>query len=246
MNAPSTVFQQRATILLGLGFVLSVLINVMLFAAAKTFYTREAKFRLNPTGTPSFRENGSPNQPSVLLLGDSRAAHWKEFSATKYHSINGGVGNETTAQIRLRAVQAIERAKPSVMVIEAGINDLKAIPLMPTKQREIEAACVANITAMVNQGRDRGAMVVVLSVLPAGKVGLAQSLVWSDAVGESVKTVNRALAEWCRSESNVRFVDLNSEVQAGRDYVDTLHFNEAFYQRVTPLVIEEIEAVRKK
>ena len=233
-------------VILGLGLAVSLMVNVVLFSVAKTFYTREAKFRLHPTGSPSFLESGDAHLPVVLLLGDSRVAHWKDFAPNKYHSINGGVGNETTAQITLRATQAIDHAKPSVVVIEAGINDLKVIPLMPAKQRVIEAECVCNIIAMVKAGRDRGATVVVLSVLPAGKVGLAQSLVWSDAVGESVEAVNRKLAEWCRSELGVRFVDLSSEVQVGRDYVDTLHFNEAFYQRVTPLVVEGIEAVRKK
>ncbi len=231
---------------LGIGLIASLAINAVLFVAAKTFYTREAKFRLHPTGIPSFLETGATGLPTVLLLGDSRIAHWREFEPALYHVVNGGVGNETTAQIRLRTEQAIGHSKPSVIVIEAGINDLKVIPLMPGKQREIEGDCVGNIMSMVGAGRARGAAVVVLSVLPAGKVGLAQGLVWSDAVGESVKAVNRMLAERCRNDSKICFVDLGAETDVGRDYVDTLHFNEAFYRRITPLVVEGIRAACKE
>ena len=233
-------------ILLGLGFAFSLVINAVLFDAAKTFYTREAKFRLHPTGTPTFLETGASELPSVLLLGDSRMAHWKEFAPASYHAVNAGVGNETTAQIWLRAGRDIDHVEPAVVVIEAGINDLKVIPLMPSKQKEIENDCINNIMSMVEAGRKHGALVVVLSVLPAGEVGLAQRLVWSDAVGESVKMVNLGLAARCHNDAGVRFVDLGTEVQAGRDYVDTLHFNAAFYRRITPLVVGAIEAMHKK
>ena len=100
--------------------------------------------------------------------------------------------------------------------------------------------------ALTRLGRERGAVVVMLSVFPAGKVEWAQRLVWSDAVGESVIMVNRMLAEKCAGDPSVRFLDLSAEPHVGRDYVDTLHFNEAFYRRVTPLVVEGIESLRRK
>ena len=224
----------------------SVAANVLLYDAAKTFYTREAKFRLHPSGTPSFVATGAEALPRVLLLGDSRVAHWKEFAPDLFHAINAGVGNETTAQIGLRAEAGIKHAQPAVIVIEAGINDLKVIPLMPAKQKEIVDECVNNIMSMERAGREHGAFVVVLGVFPAGKVEGAQRLVWSDAVGESVTMVNRMLAERCVGDPSVRFLDLSAEPHVGRDYVDTLHFNEAFYRRITPLVVDGIESVRRK
>ncbi|HEX2750972.1 MAG TPA: hypothetical protein VHM91_23395, partial [Verrucomicrobiales bacterium] len=150
------------------------------------------------------------------------------------------------AQIVLRAKDAIQRVKPSAIVLQAGINDLKSIPLMPDSQKQIEDDCVDHLIALVKLGRESGAAVVLLSVLPAGKVDWSRWLVWSGAVAESVQTVNRRLEERCRGEASVRFLNLSPEVQLERDYVDTLHFNEAFYDRISPAVLTAVhEALGK-
>ena len=179
------------------------------------------------------------------MLGDSRMGMWKDFAPDQVHAFNAGVGNETTAQIGLRARAAVERVKPSVIVIEAGINDLKAIPLLPHAQRKIEDDCVEHLMGLVKLGRESGAAVVVMSVLPAGRVEWSRRLVWSAAVAESVQAVNRKLAARCLGDTSVRFLNLSPEVQA-RDYVDTLHFNAGFYARISPMVVQAIDEVRAR
>lgn len=230
-----------ATWTLWTGFAISAALNVGLFQAAKMFYTREAKFRLHPTGVPSFKETGPEGAPRVLLLGDSRCAQWPEFASQKYRVINGGVGNETTAQIQLRAAEGIAKARPAIVVIEAGINDLKTIPLMPEREHEIVADCVMNLMRLVRVSRDAGASVLVLSVLPAGRVELSRRLVWSDAVARSVVKVNRLLLEQCSSKTRVSFLDVTSHISVDRDYKDTLHFAPTFYARILPPVEKVID-----
>ncbi|MBL9144228.1 MAG: hypothetical protein JNM99_11170 [Verrucomicrobiaceae bacterium] len=223
------------------GLSVSMAVNVGLFQAAKTFYAREAKFRLHPTGVPSFRETGPEAAPRVLLLGDSRCAQWPEFALQKYRVINGGVGNETTAQIRLRSADAIATARPAVVVIEAGINDLKIVPLMPGRENEVVDDCVMNLMKLVRTTRNGGASVLVLSVLPAGRVELSRRIVWSDAVGRSVTAVNKRLAELCVSDPQVMFVDVTQHIVVERDYKDTLHFTPAFYSLISPDVEEGLD-----
>ena len=196
-----------------------------------------------PVGIPSFAETGPGASPRVLMLGDSRIAQWKVFSPERIHAFNAGVGNETTAQISLRMGDALRQIKPAVIVIEAGINDLKTIQLMPKAQREIEDNCVNHILSWVQMGRESGAAVVVVSVLPAGKVEWSRWLLWSNAVGDSTQNVNRKLEERCRGQAHVQFLDLSSEVQVEQDYIDTLHFNVGFYERISPRVIKAIDEV---
>ena len=238
--------QKRLTVVLALIALLALTGNVILYRLAKSFYTREALVRLKPAGTPSFAETGPAALPRVLMLGDSRIAQWKVLAADSVHAFNAGVGNETTAQILLRAQNAIQRVKPSVIVLQAGINDLKTIPLMPDSQKQIEDDCVDHLMTLVKLSRESGAAVVVMSVLPAGKVEWSRWLVWSGAVAESVQTVNRRLEERCRGDASVRVLDLTPEVQPERDYVDTLHFNEAFYDRISPMVVKAVNGVPGK
>jgi lysophospholipase L1-like esterase len=223
------------------GLAISVALNVGLFQAAKTFYTREAKVRLHPIGVPSFKESGPEGAPRVLLLGDSRCAQWPDLALRQYRVINGGVGNETTAQIQLRSAEALATARPAIVIVEAGINDLKAIPLLPERESEIVHDCVANLMRLVRASRDAGASVVVLSVLPAGRVELSRQLVWSDAVARSVVEVNRLLLEQCSSHSRVLFLDVTSHISVDRDYKDTLHFNPDFYARISPIVEKVVD-----
>ncbi len=68
--------------------------------------------------------------------------------------------------------------------------------------------------------------------------------VWSDAVAAAVKEVNRRLAARVSTDPGIRFVDLTGEVLS-LDYVDTLYFNPAFYQKIQPRVIAEITALSK-
>lgn len=235
---------KKALIILAvLAFIASLVANVLLADAAKTFYRREAAFRLHPSGMPSFEQSGAFNLPRVLLLGDSRMAHWTTFMPAKYCAINGGVGNETTAQILLRAKDAIKKSNPAVVVIQAGINDLKVIPVLPAKEKEITDDCAVHLMELAKTARDSGAAVVVLGVLPAGKVDWTRWLVWSDAVNNSVKTVNNTVAAACQGAPRTAFLDLSGEASVGRDYVDTLHFNTAFYQRITPMVGAKIDVL---
>ena len=238
--------RKHLTTLFALLALVALIGDIVLYRTAKHFYTREQIVRLEPTGTPSLAETGPRTLPRVLMLGDSRIWQWKVFATDRVHAFNAGVGNETTAQIGLRAKEAIERVKPSVIVIEAGINDLKTIPLMPDLQKKIEDDCVDHLMGLVKLGRASGAAVVVMSVLPAGKVEWARRPVWSEAVAEAVQTVNRRLEERCRGDASVRFLDLSSEVQVGRDYVDTLHFNAGFYERISPTVVKAIDEVQGK
>ena len=221
-----------------LALLLSVAGNVILYRTAKTFYTREAKFRLNPVGTPSFATSGNNSAPVLLLLGDSRCAQWPPRDTMDFQVANGGVGNETTAQILWRTKAALEKIKPAVVVIQAGINDLKAIPLLPDRQTEITDRCVSNLTAIADACHQHGAKVIMLSILPAGPVELSRRLVWSDAVAEATGAVNERLAEHFKVHSEARFLDLTHQVSANADYIDTLHFNAAFYERITPQVTQ--------
>jgi lysophospholipase L1-like esterase len=231
--------------LIGLLLLTSLAANGVLFRLAKQFYTRESAVRLQPAGQGPYPVSGDSTKPTLLLLGDSRIEQWKTFPFASWQVMNAGVGNETTAQILLRADDALAAAKPGIVLLQAGINDLKSVPLMPERQAQITSACVENLLELVQRSRARGARVILLSVLPAGRVAWARRLVWSGAVAEAVKEVNHQLAARTQGDAMVHFIDLTAYVQAD-DYVDTLHFNQAFYAKVLPLIAPAMTAAGRK
>jgi lysophospholipase L1-like esterase len=204
--------------------VTSLAANVALFLVARNFYTRESQVRLHPIGSGPWPTTGHPGHPGILLMGDYRIRQWNNFTCPDHRIINAGLDNETTAQILLRTSEALTTSDPAVVVIQAGINDLKRIPLMPDRNEEITSSCLDNLMEMAARSRATGAHTVMLSVLPAGRVEWTRRPVWSDAVAVAVKEVNRRLAARVSTDPGIRFVDLTDEV-AGLEYVDTLHFN---------------------
>jgi lysophospholipase L1-like esterase len=216
-----------------IALLISGAMNVALFLAAKDFYTREAKFRLSPVGIPSFKSIGSEQASPMLLLGDSRIANWPEVPLEHFRTINGGVGNETTAQIRLRTNSALVTFKPSVVVIQAGINDLKVIPLTPLKKQAIVDSCVTNLKGMAEMALEAGSKVLILSVWPAGRVNLTRRLVWSGDVEETVNEVNRQLSQSFQGDRRVGYLDLSEQIDKDRHYLDTLHFKPDFYSLIS-------------
>lgn len=225
--------------------VASLIANVIFYFAAKSFYIREARARLHPTGAPPYPVSGNADQPSILLLGDSRVAQWP-LESELFRVTNAGIGNETTAQICLRAKDALNAAKPACVVIESGINDLKTIPLFPGQREIIKQNCTDNILKLVDQATAVGAKVLVLSILPTSKPEFIRRLVWSDEIARAVTSVNQELKAKLANVPNARFLDLTDQVVTETDFVDTLHFTPSFYRKISPMVLELIEAQIKR
>ena len=78
-------------------------------------------------------------------------------------------------------------------MVEAGINDLKAIPLLPRRRDQIVSDCKANLRQIVRRSREGGAVVIVSTIFPPGKVPLERRMVWSPEIEKAVEEVNSEL-----------------------------------------------------
>ena len=72
--------------------------------------------------------------------------------------MNRGVFGQTTAQVLGRFDAHAAPLLPRVVVLQVGINDLKAIPLLPHRRDEIVADCKANLREIVRRSTDAGAI----------------------------------------------------------------------------------------
>ena len=170
---------------------LSVYANRMLWQRAKEYYISVNATRLNPVGLKAFADSEIPAQSEltrVVFFGDSRAASWPtpvwedQNLATENLAIESaeffyrGLGAQTSVQTLQRFQADVAPLQPDVVVIQVGINDIKAIGLFSTQTSKILSEVVDNIEQLVAQAEATGAIVVLSSIFPTGEVTWARRL----------------------------------------------------------------------
>ena len=154
--------------------------------------------RLDPAGLEAYAVERAKSPPAglpvLVLFGDSRAAMWPTPGAlTGYTVVNRGVGYQTTAQIALRIDADVAPLRPAVVVLEAGVNDLRTIAEIPARRSRIVADCEANLRLIVDRCRAVAATVIVMSVFDIGDVPVWRQPFWSDDIRAAVREVNAFL-----------------------------------------------------
>lgn len=160
------------------------------FRQAKKFYGELNATRLDPLGLRRFEIPAAPQNPTLIFFGDSRAAQWSEPSWLGGQTLNLGIGAQTSAQILGRFDQHLAPFSPRIVVLQAGINDLKAIPHFPQSEGEIINNCKQNIERIVARCREKKAHVVLTTIFPIGDLPFRRRLFWSDRVDLAIETVN--------------------------------------------------------
>jgi lysophospholipase L1-like esterase len=184
------IFSTFVFVVLGSSFFL----NIFLYGQAKKFYIELNQVRLDPLGLSYYPENHKPttdsNQIYTVFFGDSRAASWISPNISGYKFINRGINAQTSVQASERFDYHIRPLQPNIVVIQIGINDLKTISLFPDRKKLIVATCQSNIKRIVEETRKLGAVTIVTTIFPVGKVPLERKPFWSDGIDKSIQEVN--------------------------------------------------------
>ena len=228
-----------------LGLLLTLLVvslsaNVMLWRAAYDFYVRLNALRLDPFETEQYARSPhhtDDGRPLVVFFGDSRAYQWTCPPMPQYAYLNRGIGGQSSAQVLGRFDAEIGGWRPAVIVVQAGVNDLKMIPLRPAQKTQLLANCQRNLRELVARAEATGARVIVTTIFPVGDLPVTRKpfgrLFRSDEVAAAIADVNQALLT-CASD-RVRILDAHAiladtrgKVQP-RYQIDWLHINQAGY-----------------
>lgn len=227
-----------------------ILVATLMLAGwtARARYEDLLRQRIWPVVAPatSVRESEpASSKPTVMLLGDSRMAEWGLPRLARWRVVNGGAGGLTTGQIRLRVAGLLDEFHPDAVVLQVGINDLKFLGLRPELSATVVSLAASNLTAVVNECVARHCRVLVLETWPPGRPTLARLPVWSRAIPASVGELNERLRAADAPERRVRVVDLFklAGLNPGPEsFRDTLHFVPAVYERLTPVLENELDA----
>jgi lysophospholipase L1-like esterase len=173
-------------------------------------------------GTPAFKSpieappNGSGNV-------ESQYAHWLMQAHADWQVLNRGVNGERTDEIRARFVRDAAQAKPAVVVIIAGVNDVYQGRSAESAERELEA--------MYDLARAAKIAVVAGSIIPF-------NVATADQNGR-MHAINDWIRRYAESHAgNVVFCDTRAAVAApGRSdrlvsSPDDLHPSPAGYKQM--------------
>ncbi|MEL6556283.1 MAG: GDSL-type esterase/lipase family protein [Cyanobacteria bacterium J06621_11] len=242
------------TLLLGL----SVTLNRMLWKRATLYYKESNATRLDPIGLKAFETTDMSEDRSkegaltrVVFVGDSRAASWPSPVMSGYEFVNRGIGSQTSTQVLQRFSAHVTPLRPDVVVIQVGINDIKTIGLFPEQASEILSDVRSNILQLINQSEAAGAVVILSSILPPGRITLARRPFWSDEIDMAVVDVNaylQAIATASDEDSIIWFdgygAIVDSQGRMKRAYrADELHLNEAGYAALNQAFVEQFQSL---
>lgn len=172
----------------------SVALNFFLYGQLQKYYIELSQVRLDPLGLSFYTQNPKLNDKEdiqrVVFFGDSRAAEWPAPKIEGYEFVNRGVGGQTSAQTSQRFNYHLKDLGADIVVIQVGINDLKAIPIMSDHRNVIIDLCRGNIRQMVEDAKTLGATVIVTTIFPVGEVPIIRKPVWSDDIAQAIYEVN--------------------------------------------------------
>jgi len=210
-------------------------LNLLLLLLWRADDRRLQTLRLDPLGLSAFPSPTPPAQPPVIVFyGDSRAAAWEAPAIPGVTILNRGISGQTTAQILGRFEAHIAPLDPQIIVIQAGINDLKNISLFPEQEDAIIQSCKDNLQRIVQRSLDSGAHVILTTIFPLGELPLTRRLLWSTTVATAITEVNVYLRTLAAPQVTIfESGDLLTDPQSGsvksQYSLDSLHLNPAGY-----------------
>ena len=196
-----------------------------------------------PPFPPNREARCSSGGGPIILVGDSRVSRWPGRLFSDPRILNQGIAGETALRMATRYDEDVLSRCPDAILIASGINDLVGASFMG----DAEASRVADrvgqtLIALAEQGARTGARVYVATIIPPGEPGPVRRLLWSWTIVEHVRRVNDVLRAhaWPGSVMLIDFAARLDPDRAGtvrpEFRADTLHINEAGYERLMNLV----------
>ncbi len=233
-------------------FVLLGLLALACGAIALRAYWLEridaANLRLDPNGLNAYLESSRPQTAArvLVLFGDSRARDWPDPMLPNTLAINRGVNGQSSAQIAARLQKHVLSLQPDVVVIQAGVNDLRQIAQFPESEADITRRCIENLRASVITLRARNVTVVLTTVFPASPYPSMRIFGWSDRVDSAIATVNTALRDMAAADPGIVLLDAAAQLSENgvvkRTYArDMLHLNATGYAVLNAVLRDHLQ-----
>jgi lysophospholipase L1-like esterase len=221
-------------------FSLSLVVSGVLFGQLRKLRQENFAVRLDPLGR-SVYEKTNASEGAIVFFGDSRAKAWTLPNLPGRVCLTRGVGRQTTAQVRARLEKDVLRLKPSCVVLECGINDLRTLPLFPERRSALRDDCLENIRVMVAALKQNHVRVVLCTIFPVRTPKPWQEPFWSGDIQGLTKEINNELRKLAGDgvqvlETEPLLADPSGQVSAELA-LDHLHLNAAGYAKLNDSLV---------
>lgn len=220
-----------------------VLLFVIVGAGVAGASSREhmpTKFRIvamgdsTTAGTPGWK---SPLEAPPDGAGDqtSQYAYWLMRAHPEWEVLNRGVNGERSDQIHARFERDVIGAKPAVVVIIAGVNDVY--------QGRQASFVTRELRAMYDRAREAGIRVVAGTIIPYNSATPDQNA--------RMHEINRWIRQQAEADPNIDFVDTRAAAAASNDQdrlfesPDGLHPSAEGYRRMAEAVRRVLETIER-
>ncbi|MEZ4714450.1 MAG: GDSL-type esterase/lipase family protein [Caldilineaceae bacterium] len=190
--------------------------------------------------------NGQP--PLILFLGDSRAKAWPA-PALSHPAIflNRGVGFDTSRQVLQRLSAHVTPLRPQIVLLQAGINDCKALLLAPPNHAIMVQETLATLRQIAEQICEVGAHLVLTTIFPVAAPNTGSNAFWGANQPDAAARVRDAVAQINRGLMALNAADItifdaapllqNTDGWLDPAYArDELHINTAGYQKLNQVL----------
>lgn len=146
----------------------------------------------------------------IVFMGDSITEGWSLSDPNffkKNSFVNRGIGGQTSPQMLLRFKQDAIHLNPSMVIINAGTNDIAENTGPSTTQMIID-----NITSMAEICMKNNIAVALSTILPVFKYSWNENII---NVPEKISNVNRNLKKYSK-DNNIQFIDYYSSMVNGQ------------------------------
>ncbi|GLC25531.1 SGNH/GDSL hydrolase family protein [Roseisolibacter agri] len=236
-----------ALLLAALAF--SIMANVKLWRLVNGLERAAARQALDPIGLEVFAsDRAAATRPAgrrLVMFGDSRVVTWPVLVVPGLEYVNRGIGGQSTAQLVLRYPVDVAPLQPSVVLVQAGVNDLTKLAQFPEERASILRQCKANLARLVTLARADSSRVLLTTIFPRSSAARGGRAAPVDAAIAEVNAYIRTLAG-----PGVRVLDVVPLLVGPDGGVrpefadDSVHLNAAGYEAISRSVLQELELLK--
>jgi|GEM_PF-5338913 len=179
-------------------------------------------------------------RPLMLLTGDSRARDLGTTKIGRYHVENRGIPGQTTAEVLARVGRDMAILKPDLVVVIAGINDLKTSPSGGGPSQA--AAALGEIVAI---GEAMKIPVTLIANWGASEAISLRGIFLPANLPEAIAALNSSIAKLNFSKSAITApmdVILNDDGLVRTEFArDALHLNDRGLDILRKLILESLD-----
>jgi lysophospholipase L1-like esterase len=181
------------------------------------------------------------------LLGDSRVHRWPvDLLPSGCQWENIGRDDDTAAEAETWLAKNLARSgAPDFIVLQAGVNDVKAAAFHPEEKATYLAQARESLTGLVQTVAQLApeCRLIFTTILPRGPLELKYRLLWTEAEDAAIDELNHHIRSL--SGEKVRVLESFAALETERylraaDAADTLHLSRQGYAKLAKAVADKI------